>query len=313
MTAAPGVAVTPQLFRLPRGGRLDRRRLVIWSLVAPLVLGLVVFAVYPFVYLVLLSFSQSNLGTLFRAWVGLENYADAIGNAKFTASLWRSSLFALVTTAVTIVLGMGVALLLDTAVRGRHLLRTLMLLPLLTPPITVGVMWQLLLMPTGGWVNTFLMDLRVLSQPVSFFGSTRLAFPAVSLADIWQWTPFVAIMIYAALQTLSEDIYEAAALDGATKAQSFRNITLPMLAPALATIAVLKLVIAFKVFDLVFVLTAGGPGQSTTVSSFLIYRVAIQQFNVGLAASQTIVFAVLVGLITLPFTAAHSWAERRFS
>ncbi len=312
MTAAPSVAAVPRGRLLTRSGRFDRRRLALWGLIAPLVLGLVVFAVYPFVYLVLLSFSKSNLGTLFQDWIGWANYADAVGDAKFTSSLFRSTVFALVTTVVTLVLGMAVALLLDTAVRGRQVLRTLMLLPLLTPPVTVAVMWQLLLMPKGGWVNTFLMDLSILSQPISFLGSPTLAFPAISLADVWQWTPFVAIMIFAALQTLPEDVFEAAELDGASKTESFFYVTLPMLAPALFTIAVLKLVIAFKVFDLVFVLTAGGPGQRTTVSSFHIYRVAIQQFNVGLAAAQTLVFALLVGLVTLPFTSAHDWAEKKF-
>ena len=312
MTVAPGAAVLPRGHALARGGRFDRRRLALWGLTAPLVLGLIVFAVYPFIYLVFLSFSKSNLGTLFQDWVGWANYGDAVSDPKFTASLWRSTIFALVTTAVTLVLGMAVALLLDTAVRARNLLRTLMLLPLLTPPVTVAVMWQLLLMPKGGWVNSFLLDLSLLSQPVSFLGSPIFAFPAISLADVWQWTPFVAIMIFAALQTLPEDVFEAAELDGATRSQSFFYVTLPMLAPALFTIAVLKLVIAFKVFDLVFVLTAGGPGQRTTVSSFHIYRVAIQQFNVGLAAAQTLVFAILVGLVTLPFTTAHDWAVKRF-
>lgn len=293
------------------GRQLDRQRLLIWLLATPMLLGLILFAVYPFVYLVLLSFSNSNLGTLFRAWVGLENYAEALGDEKFTASIGRSVVFALVTTASTLVLGVGVALLLDAAVKGGRILRTLILLPLLTPPVTVAIMWQLILMPAGGWLNSFLMDLQVLSQPVSFLGSPDLAFPFLCLADIWQWTPFVAIMTYAALQTLPEEVYEAAWLDGASGGGAFLNITLPMLAPALAAIAVLKLVIAFKVFDLVFVLTAGGPGQATTVASFHIYRVAIQQFNVGLAACQTLLFAVVVGLVTLPFTKVHDIAARR--
>ena len=217
------------------------------------------------------------------------------------------------TTLVSVVLGVVVALLLDRAVKGGQILRTLILLPLMTPPITVAVMWQLLLMPKGGWLNSFLMDMALFSQPVSFLGSPTMAFPFVCLADVWQWTPFIALMTYAALQTLPEDIYEAAKLDGASGPAMFWSITLPMLAPALLAIAVLKLVIAFKVFDLVFVLTGGGPGQATTVSSFYIYRVAIQQFDIGAAAAQTLMFAVVVGLVTIPFTTAHDFAEKRLS
>ncbi|MGD9536405.1 MAG: carbohydrate ABC transporter permease [Alphaproteobacteria bacterium] len=293
----------------PRAGR----RFAAWGMVVPLVAGLTVFTVYPFIYLALLSFSDSNLGTPFRGWVGFENFGEAFGEPRFTGSLGRSAAYALLTTAVSMVLGFAVALLMDRAVRGRALMRTLILLPLMTPPVTVGVIWQLLLMPKGGWLNGFLNWLGVIGEPVSFLGSPSFAFPFVCLADVWQWTPFVALMVYAALQTLPGEIYEAARLDGASGWRRVWHITLPMLAPALIAIALLKLIIAFKVFDLVFVLTGGGPGQATTVSSFYIYRVAIQQFDIGLAAAQTLVFAAVVGLITLPFTLAHGRAERRLA
>ena len=292
---------------------LDRRKLLAWAVAMPLICGLIVFAVYPLIYLVLLSFSDSSLGTPFRGWLGFENYGDSIGDSKFTASLLRSAVFALMTTLASLVLGVGVALLIDRAARGRQMLCTLVLLPLMTPPITVAVMWQLLLMPKGGWLNSFLMDMALVSQPVSFLGTPSMAFPFVCLVDVWQWTPFIALMTYAALQTLPDDVYEAAKLDGASGSAMLWSITLPMLAPALLAIAVLKLVIAFKVFDLVFVLTSGGPGQATTVSSFYIYRVAIQQFDIGAAAAQTLMFAVVVGLVTIPFTAAHNFAEKRLS
>jgi multiple sugar transport system permease protein len=293
--------------------RRDRRRLVAWALALPLLLGLLVFAVYPFVYLLLLAASQSSLGAPLRVWVGLRNVTAALGDARFVAALGRSVAYALVTTAAALLLGLGIALLLDRAVRARALLRTLMLLPLLTPPVTVGIVWQLLLMPKGGWVNGALQGLGLVLQPVSFLGSPVWAFPLLCLADVWQWTPFVALMAYAALQTLPEEVFDAARIDGAGGGAIFRHVTLPMLAPALAAIALLKLVIGFKVFDLVFVLTAGGPGQATTVASFNIYRVAIQQFDIGLAAAQTLLFAIVVGLATFPVTMAHDRLERRLS
>ncbi|MGF1473988.1 MAG: carbohydrate ABC transporter permease [Geminicoccaceae bacterium] len=289
-----------------RGGRL-----LAWAIATPLLLGIIVFALYPFVYLILLSISDSNLGQVFREWVGGDNYADALTDDKYTASIGRSVGFALFTTALAMVLGLAVALLLDQAVRARNLLRTLILLPLLTPPVTVAVMWQLLLTPHGGWLNSFLADLGLITQPISFLGQPTAAFGFLCLADVWQWTPFVALMTFAALQTQPEEVVDAARMDGATPWQLFTHVTLPMLLPALLGIALIKLVIAFKVFDLVFVLTAGGPGQATTVSSFHIYRVAIQQFDIGMAATQTLVLAIVVGLVTLPFTMAHDRAERR--
>lgn len=305
---------------------ISGRRLTAWAVVTPMLSGLVIFAVYPFIYLVVLSLMKANLAAPFffdlsdkslafleKNFIGLDNFSDAFDESKFTSSLFRSVVYALGTTAGAILLGIAVAVLVDKAVRGRSLLRTLILLPLMTPPVTVAVMWQLLLMPAGGWLNSFLMDLTVLSQPVSFLGAPNLALPLLCLADVWQWSPFVALMTYAALQTLPTDIYEAAKLDGATGLRIFRSITLPMLAPTLLAIAVLKLVIGFKVFDLVFVLTAGGPGQDTRLTTFHIYQESIQQFDMGSAAAQTLVFAFMVGLITLPFTKAHDIAERRMS
>lgn len=305
---------------------ISGRRLIAWLVVTPMLAGLVIFAVYPFVYLVILSLLKANLAAPFLldlstqsldyigdSFIGAGNFADAFGEAKFTDSLWRSVLYALATTAGALLLGVAVAVLVDRAVRGRSLLRTLILLPLMTPPVTVAVMWQLLLMPAGGWLNSFLLDLTLISQPVSFLGTSGYALSFLCLADVWQWSPFVALMVYAALQTLPSDVYEAARLDGASGLRIFRSITLPMLAPALLAIAVLKLVIGFKVFDLVFVLTAGGPGQDTRLTTFHIYQEAIQQFDMGAAAAQTLVFAIMVGLITMPFTAAQDMAERRLS
>ena len=197
--------------------------------------------------------------------------------------------------------------------RARDLIRTLILLPLLTPPVTAAIMWQLLLMPQGGWLNAFLMDIGVIGAPISFLGVPSLAFLSILAVDVWQWAPFVALMTFAALQTLPDEVYEAARLDVRSGAYIFRHITLPMLLPALIGIAVLKLVISFKLFDLVFVLTAGGPGQATTISSFFIYRTGIQQFDIGLAAAMTLLFAFVVGLATVPFTMAHDKAEEKLS
>lgn len=291
-------------------GWFSRRRIA-WLMALPMVIGIIVFAVYPFVYLVLLSFSESNLGRAFQDWVGWSNYADTISNTKFTSSVARSVGFSFAATTAAMCVGVGVALLLDMAVRARDLIRTLILLPLLTPPVTVAVMWQLILMPQGGWLNGFLSDLTIISEPVSFLGQPTSAFFFLVVADVWQWSPFVALMVFAALQTLPTEVFEAARLDCRSRYQAFRYITLPMLMPALMGIAVLKLIITFKVFDLVFVLTAGGPGQATTLSSFHIYRVAIQQFDIGMAATQTFLFALVVGLATIPFTMAHDRAEAR--
>jgi multiple sugar transport system permease protein len=271
-----------------------------WLLVLPLLVGLATFTIYPLVYLVALSLSESLLGAPFSAWVGADNFRDALSDEVFTGSVRRSILFSIPTTFMQVVGGLLVALLLNHAMRGGRMIRTLILLPLITPPIMVATAWKLVFNPTGGLLNRILLDLGVIDRPVSFLGSSQWALPAIALADAWQWTPFVALLSLAALQAVPDDILEAAALDGASTWRRFWSITFPIVVPAIIVIFLVKLIISFKVFDLVYAMTFGGPGFDTNLASFQIYRVGLQQFNVGYAAAQTVIFVIVVSLVTLP-------------
>jgi multiple sugar transport system permease protein len=282
-------------------------------MVMPLLLGLLVFAVYPLVYLLLLSVSESTLGQPFRGWVGFGNYAQAFGDGVYTSSLWRSVLFAVPASLVELVAGVAIALLLDASARRGDVMRALILLPLMTPPVMAAVVWRLLLAPAGGLINGFLEGLGFVDAPIPFLAESPWAFLSIVVADAWQWTPFVVLLAYAALQTVPQDVYEAAQVDGASRLSIFRSITLPMILPALLAVELLRLIIAFKVFDLIFVLTSGGPGFDTTTGTFLIWRTALQEFDVGYGAAQTILFALLVGLVILPFVKLREWAERRLT
>lgn len=282
-------------------------------LVAPLVFGLLAFAVYPFLFLLTLSSTRSLLGKPFQEWVGLANYRAALGDTTFLASLARSVAFAVPVTLLQLLLGIAVALLLHGSVRGGHVVRTLLLLPLMTPPIMVAVAWKLILSPSGGLLNALLLDLGMIAKPVSVLGSSTWAFPAVGLADAWQWTPFVILLTFAALQALPDETLQAALVDGASPPRAFWTITLPMVAPALIAIALIRLIMAFKVFDLVYALTQGGPGFDTTVATYQIYRTALERFDVGSAAAQTVLFGLLVSLCTLPVVLLRDWALRRYA
>jgi multiple sugar transport system permease protein len=282
-----------------------------WLLAAPLLAGLAVISLYPFLQLVALSLSKSSLGRPFARWVGLDHFASALQDGSFLATLLRTALFALPVSLRELALGVALALLFRATAERGGWLRSLTLLPLMTPPIMVATAWKLILAPSGGLLNGVLLRLGLVDQPVSFLGTMPLAFGAVALADAWQWTPFVAILAFAALQLLPEEVAEAARLDGATPWILFWRITLPMLLPTLLAILLLRVVMAFKLFDLVFGLTFGGPGFGTTVASFQIWRTALEQFDIGLAAAQTLVFAILVGLVTLPLTWLHRRAEGR--
>lgn len=269
-------------------------------MIVPILVGLILFAIVPFAYLIGLSVTKSTLGAPMSEFVGVENFQRSIMSGGLRHSLKITTIFAFIVCTIQIVLGLMLALLFDRITRGGGIIRALILLPLMTPPVMVGIAWKLILAPSGGLVNGWLLSLGWIDQPIPFFGSPTLAFTSIIIADTWQWTPFVALLCYSALKALPADVYEASALDGAYPIRQFATITLPMMMPALVSIFLIKLVIAFKTFDLVYILTFGGPGSSTGMSSFLIWRTTLRQFDVGLGASMTLLFAVAVTIITLP-------------
>ncbi|MEU1784998.1 sugar ABC transporter permease [Streptomyces sparsogenes] len=266
------------------------------ALAAPSVAFLAVFAAYPLVYVIGLACTDSTLARPLQRWTGFDNFRTALESQSFTGSLWRSVLFAVLAAAVQLVLGTALALLLRARARRPGLLGTLLLLPLVTPPVMVGVAWKLLLAPVGGALNG---ALHAVGLPgANPLGSSTGAFVTLVVIDSWQWTPFVMLLVYAALLGVPDDLREAAALDGAGRWRTLHSIVLPYIEPTLLSVLLLKLVIGFKVFDIVYVVTAGGPGFSTTTSTYDIQRTALQEFDVGGAAAATVLFSLLIGLVT---------------
>lgn len=283
-----------------RVSRSNRR--VGWAFSTPALIAGLIVTVYPLVYLLASSVSESTLGRPFQSFVGGENFAEAFGDATFTGALVRTTVFAIVTSLFQVGLGLTIALLMRQLTRGEHVIRTLILLPLLTPPVMAAVVWKLILAPNGGLLNSVLMQLGWISEPLSLLGSPVWAIWMVGLADSWQWTPFVALIIYAGLLALPQSVYEAAQVEGANAWQTFRYLTFPMILPTLTAVLLIKLIISFKIFDLVYVLTQGGPADSSMLSGFLIFRTAMREFNVGYAAAQTVIFVIVVTLVTIPVT-----------
>ncbi|WP_421850411.1 carbohydrate ABC transporter permease [Oricola sp.] len=279
-------------------------------MLAPLIFGLVVFAVYPFVFLVFLSFSDSTLANQFNGWLGWDNFVWSFEGTDFPETLQRTIIFALSASVIQMCAGFMIAWLLFTAFQDQKFVRALILLPLMTPPVAVGVTWKLLF-NTNGWFNTALMSLGLVSEPISFLGEGHYAFPAIMAADTWQWTPFIVILCYAALVSLPKSVFEAAAIDGAYRRQMLLHVIVPMLWPQLLAVFLIRLIIAFKTFDLVYVLTFGGPGNATNISSFEIWKTAMREFDLGLAAAQTLILAVVVTVVTLPVVLWHKHVDAR--
>ncbi|MEE1621894.1 carbohydrate ABC transporter permease [Zafaria sp. J156] len=266
--------------------------------VSPTVLTLLVLGAFPLLFILAAAFTDSSLGKPFKEFTGADNLATVLGNADVVASLSRTVGYAVGTTAASVVLGVVVATAVHQAVRSGAVVRTLLLLPLIVPPVVVGTLFKLIFNPAGGLLATVLGFVGIPAPaPLSDPG---LALGAVMVADIWEWTPLVFILVFAALLGQDPSITEAARMDGAHGWKLFAAVTLPAIAGTIAAAAFIRLVLALKVFDLVYIMTAGGPGQSTTTTSYLIHQVALKEFDIGRASAITLLLAVVVTLVTLP-------------
>ncbi len=270
-------------------------------MVLPILIILAIFLLFLF-YVVGLSLTDATLAHPFRDFVGLANYKRALADETFSTSIVNTLVFAFGVTFIETFLGFVLALALHGELRAGRFLRTLALLPLFTPPVAVAMVWRLIYDPVSGLLDHYLLRLGLIDRTVAFLGQAKLALPAIMLADVWQWTPFAFLLCLAALQSLPTEPYEAAAVDGASNWQVFRRITLPLVTPAIIITFLFRLLIALKVFDLVFILTYGGPGSATQVVSFYIYKIGFTMFKTGYAAALTMLVLVLVGIISTALT-----------
>jgi len=275
-----------------RAGRRASASVALFT--APTILSIIVLGAYPLLFILAAAFSDSTLGRPFQEWVGTANLESILTDADVVASFARTVGYALVVAVASAVFGVAIAVALERATRSGAVVRTLLLLPLITPPVVVGTLWKLVFNPGGGLLATVLPDVSL--APLS---TTAWALPAIGLADVWQWTPLIVILVYAALLTQDPAVREAASLDGAHGIGLFQHITWPAIAGTVVAAFFIRLVIALKVFDLVFVMTSGGPGQASTTTTYLIQQVALKEFDIGRASAITIVFAVIVTAVTL--------------
>ncbi|MBU8808145.1 carbohydrate ABC transporter permease [Mycolicibacterium goodii] len=282
------------------------RRVPLW-LAVPAMAGLAVFLVYPMVYLVALAVTKSSLAKPLRGFVGADNLTTAFASPAFTPSLVRSSVFAVVAAIVTTVLGLGIALLLRQRGSRFGVIGALFLLPLVTAPVLVGVAWKLLLAPVGGGLAGFFDAVGL--PGLNPLGSGAGAFLVLLLIHIWQWTPFAVLIAFAALGVVRPELLESARIDGADSWRTFTTVIWPAIAPTMWAVVLLELVIGYKVFDLIVVVTAGGPGFSTALSPYVIYQTGLRgSFDMGTAAAQTLVFGLVVGAVATIVTTLRTRA-----
>ncbi|MGH3580763.1 MAG: carbohydrate ABC transporter permease [Mycobacterium sp.] len=276
------------------------RRVPLW-LAAPAIAGLVLFLVYPTVYLVGLALTDSSLAHPLRVFSGLDNIRSAFAAPAFTPSLWRSTLFAVASSVLTTGLGLALALLLRTRGTRFGAVGVLLLLPLVTAPVLIGVSWKLLLAPVGGGLADVFAAVGL--GGFNPLGSGTGAFVVLLVIQVWQWTPFAVLILFAALGVVRQELVESARIDGAGPWRTFTTVTWPAIAPTALAVLVLELVIGYKVFDLIVVITSGGPGFATTLTPYVIYQTGLRgSFDMGTAAAQTLVFAFVVGAVATVLT-----------
>ncbi len=254
---------------------------------------------YPVCYMVYASFLDWNPSQRIgeAEWVGLRNYVGLLGDASFRESFAVTLSFAAIVVSSEMALGVSLALLLDRNIRGVSALRTLFILPMMIAPIVVGLMWRYMYHPTVGVFNQTLTGLGL--DPVPWLSDGTWAFVSVVIADVWQWTPFIFILALAALQSLPRSAMEAARIDGATPWQMIWHVKLPLMAPVLIVTALLRLIDAFKVLEVILVMTNGGPGLSTEILALRISRTASEFRELGVAAAMSNVLLILLMLLTI--------------
>ncbi|GAA0303734.1 carbohydrate ABC transporter permease [Kineococcus aurantiacus] len=278
-------------------------------LAAPSLAGLALMLVYPTVFVVALAVTKSSLARPLQRFTGTDNLVEAWESLAFAGSLVRSVVFAVLAALAATALGVVLALLLHARGTRFGVVGTILLLPLVTPPVMVGVAWKLMLAPVGGAFGGLFSALGF--PGANPLGDSVGAFGALVVMHVWQWTPLVTLLVFAALLGVPEELREAAALDGAGAFRSFTHVVWPVIAPNVFSVLLLELVIGLKVFDLVTVVTQGGPGVSTIVSSFEIFRTGMRgSYEIGTAAAETLVFGLVVGVLTTVVTLLRARAVR---
>ncbi|CAM3503122.1 carbohydrate ABC transporter permease [Occultella aeris] len=295
-TVAPAPTRVPR--QRPPGSRLKLRNTFIgWTFILPNFIGFAVLTLVPVVILFYMAFTSWNV---FGAadWVGLENFRDLISDRTFHTALLNTGYYALLHIPLTLAVSLGLALLLNTKLRGVAFFRTVAFFPYITSIVAIAVVWNMLFSPESGPVNQFLMALGI-DNPPGWTTSTTWAMPAVALVSTWRDMGYYMLLFLAGLQAIPGELYEAARVDGANKIQRFWNVTIPSLRPTTFFVTVMLTIGSFKVFDLILVMTDGGPGTATLVLSQYIYRKGFEEQQFGYASAVAIVLFLICITVTV--------------
>lgn len=274
----------------------------VWLNITPAVLAVFGIILFPLIYTFILSFHDMSLNVESMGdYVGLKNYYEILTDKSFWESAGRTFYFSFVSISFEMVFGMLIALLLNEPIRGIAFLRTIIILPWAVPTIVNGAMWKWIYQPEYGALNAFLTQLHLIPHYQSWLSKPWLAMNMVILADVWKMTPLVVIFLLASLQMSNKSVYEAASVDGAGRLQRFFVLTLPHLKPTILVLIVMRTMESFKVFDLIYALTMGGPSDGTKVLTYQAYIKAFNNMHFSQGATISFLIALIIGSITFVY------------
>lgn len=263
----------------------------------PMAVAIIAIVLFPMISLINNSLYRWNLLTGIRTWAGLGNYWMVLTDLLFLRSMLRTVVYTIGVVTIELGLGFLLAVIFSRKIMGQGLIRSLLIAPMLIAPVAVGLIWRFMYEPTIGIINYFLSLIGI--PTLRWISDTSTALASVGIAEIWQWTPFVFLVFLAGLQGIPRSVIEAATLDGANARQIMFEMQIPMLRRVILIIALLRLIDVFKTFDLVYVITRGGPGNSTYLIAFYNYVVGFTQFRMGAASATAFIILNIISLMAL--------------
>ena len=266
-------------------------------LVTPAVLLILALTLYPLGYSLWVDFVNYDAQIPGHAWVGLDNFKAIVQDPVARQALWHTAFLSAGAVALELVLGLLLALAMVRPFFGRRALAAIFILPLFMAPVIVGQFWSLILTEPFGPTNWLLEQVTGHTVNVNWTSSTPWNYVAIILADTWQWTPFMFVIILAGLTSIPDELYEAADLDGAKPLRAFFFVTFPLLAPVIVLAVTFRLLDAVKLFDVIYVLTGGGPGTATYTASFYLYQQGYQLFHLAPATAGSWIFLVIISVV----------------
>ena len=270
----------------------NNERFAGWVFILPALLGTLIFIVIPVICSFGLSFTKWDLLNPIR-FVGLDNYKEIFSEALFFKIFWNTVVFAISTSVLGVIIPLILACILNSKIRGSEFYKTAYFLPFITPMIVIGVVWEWIFDPNIGLLN------HILHLHINWLYDTHFAMPVLIIVSVWKLIGYNMVIFLSSLSGISQSMFEAAKIDGATPFQTFKNVTIPLLSPSIFFVVIITAISSFQVFDLIYLMTQGGPLDSTNVLVYAIYKNAFEYFNVGKASAIAYVLFFIILVLTL--------------